>query len=205
MKRFIFVALFSFWVLPAFAQTAVLDNFRGANKNSVEVSATNPMPVTGSFSASGFQPSASGARGTQLAVTTSDSSGSLPTGAVVVVSNTGANLMYCNVNGVAATTSDQPITASDGWQAARPPILPCSWGVRLMVRQREMSTTGKSQAVLDISTRARREIYRPRCKRRPISLMQLPMVHAHIRAATMRGAATRRARGGSTSGLCQQT
>lgn len=80
------------------------------------VSATNPMPVTGSFSAGGFTPSAAGARGTPLTVTTSDSSGNLPTGAVTVVSNTGTtNPMYCNVNGVAATTSDQLISANGGW------------------------------------------------------------------------------------------
>jgi hypothetical protein len=80
------------------------------------VSATNPMPVTGSISASigGFQPSASGARGTPVTVTTSDSSGTLPTGAVVVVSNVGSNPMYCNVNGVAATVSDQYIASGGG-------------------------------------------------------------------------------------------
>lgn len=73
----------------------------------------NPGSVSGTFSASlgGFTPSASGARMTPLSVTTSDSSGSLPTGAVAVVSNVGAtNPMYCNVNGVAATTSDQLIS-----------------------------------------------------------------------------------------------
>lgn len=73
----------------------------------------NPGSVSGTFSASlgGFTPSASGARMTPLSVTTADSSGSLPTGAVTVVSNVGAtNPMYCNVNGVAATTSDQLIS-----------------------------------------------------------------------------------------------
>src|SRR6185312_9897344 len=71
------------------------------------------VPITGTITASlgGFTPSASGARMTPLSVTTADSSGSLPTGAVVVVSNVGGtNPMYCNVNGVAATTSDQLIS-----------------------------------------------------------------------------------------------
>jgi hypothetical protein len=70
------------------------------------------MYVQGTFSASlgGFTPSVSGARMTPLSVSTSDSSGTLPTGAVVVVTNVGTtNPMYCNVNGVAATTSDQLI------------------------------------------------------------------------------------------------
>lgn len=81
--------------------------------------ATTPLQIAGSISASlgGFTPSASGARGTPLAVTTSDSSGNLPTGAVVVVANVGANPMYCNVNGAAATTSDQYISSSGGWFA----------------------------------------------------------------------------------------
>lgn len=72
-----------------------------------------PVPVTGSFSVSvgGFQPSTSGARGTPLAVSASDSSGPLPTGAVVVVGNAGNNTMYCNVNGIAATVADIPISA----------------------------------------------------------------------------------------------
>src|SRR6185437_1417070 len=73
------------------------------------------VPITGTITASlgGFTPSASGARMTPLSVTTADSSGSLPTGAVVVVSNVGTtNPMYCNVNGVAATTSDQLIGAN---------------------------------------------------------------------------------------------
>jgi len=76
--------------------------------------------VTGTFTATlgGFTPSTSGARGTPISVTTADSSGALPTGVVVVVSNVGTtNPMYCNVNGVAATTSDQYIAPSGGWFA----------------------------------------------------------------------------------------
>ncbi len=82
-------------------------------------SSTWPLAVSASVSASvtGFTPSAAGARGTPLSVTTSDSSGNLPTGAVVAVTNVGANPMYCNVNGIAATTSDQYISSSGGWFA----------------------------------------------------------------------------------------
>lgn len=80
--------------------------------------ASGNLPVTGTITASlgGFTPSASGARMTTLTVTVADSSGTLPTGAVVVVSNVGSNPMYCNVNGVAATTSDEPIP-TNSWFA----------------------------------------------------------------------------------------
>lgn len=77
------------------------------------------VPVSGTFTASlgGFTPSTSGARMTPLTVTTSDSSGTLPTGTVVIVSNVGTtNPMYCNVNSVTATTSDQLIPP-DSWIA----------------------------------------------------------------------------------------
>lgn len=66
----------------------------------------------------GFTPSATGSRGTPLTVTTSDSTGTLPTGGVAVVTNVGTtNPMYCNVSGAAATVSDQYIGASGGWFA----------------------------------------------------------------------------------------
>lgn len=73
------------------------------------------LPVTGTFTASlgGFTPSASGARMTPLSVGLTDSTATLPSGAVTIVSNVGTtNPMYCNVNGVAATTSDQLIGAN---------------------------------------------------------------------------------------------
>jgi hypothetical protein len=82
------------------------------------VSASNPLPVAGTFTASlgGFTPSASGARMTPLSVGTSDSSGPLPTGTVVVVSNAGTtNPMFCNVNGLTATVSNQPIPPSSSF------------------------------------------------------------------------------------------
>lgn len=78
--------------------------------------ATTPLQIAGTFSAAlgGFTPSLSGARGTPVTVTVADSSGTLPTGTVVDVSNVGSNPMYCNVNGVAATTADKLI-ASNSW------------------------------------------------------------------------------------------
>jgi hypothetical protein len=90
-----------------------------ASSYAVPCSSGTPLPISGTITASlgGFTPSTSGARMTQLAVTTADSSGNLPTGAVAVISNTGTtNPMYCNVNGVAATTSDQLIPISS-WYA----------------------------------------------------------------------------------------
>ena len=89
-----------------------------APSHCIAPDASGNVPITGTITASlgGFTPSASGARMTPITVTTSDSSGTLPTGAVTVVSNVGSNPMYCNVNGVAATTSDQLI-ASNSWFA----------------------------------------------------------------------------------------
>jgi hypothetical protein len=53
-------------------------------------------------------------------VGTSDSSGPLPTG-TVVVSNAGTtNPMFCNVNGLTATVSDQPIPPSSWFGFAIP-------------------------------------------------------------------------------------
>jgi hypothetical protein len=108
-------------IVPSHAQApATVKLCNGTQPNCPLVGSGNPLPVTGTISATlgGFTPSASGARGTPLTVTTGDSSGTLPSGVVVVVSNVGTtNPMYCNVNGVAATVSDQLITANGGWFA----------------------------------------------------------------------------------------
>lgn len=83
----------------------------GGGTCSGPVSSTNPMPVTGSFSAtlSGFAPG--GAYATPLSVTTSSARVALPTGTVVIVYNTGANAAYVQLggSGVTATTSDDVI------------------------------------------------------------------------------------------------
>ena len=82
------------------------------------VSATNPLPVTGSLSAtlSGFQPGA--AYATPLAVSTSSSRVALPSGTTVIVYNTGATAAYVQLGGsnVAATTANDVIPAG-GWSA----------------------------------------------------------------------------------------
>jgi hypothetical protein len=121
MKRLLIAVLLLLGSLgAAFAQAPSATYCYVANttppNNWQPCSATNPLQISGSISASlgGFTPSTSGARGTPFTVTTSDSSGTLPTGTVVIVSNPGANPMYCNVNGVAATTSDQPVAAGVG-------------------------------------------------------------------------------------------
>ncbi len=61
-----------------------------------------------------FTPSSPNARMVPIPVGASDSSGPLPTGSHLIVSNAGSNLMYCNVFGVAATSADQPVVAG-GW------------------------------------------------------------------------------------------
>ncbi len=102
----------------AFAQgvTRVCVESIGANgsNNCVDASATNPFPVTGSFSAtvSGFAPG--GSYATPLAVTNATGNVALPTGTTVVVYNVGANAAYVKLgtsNAVTATTSDDYIPA----------------------------------------------------------------------------------------------
>jgi len=121
-----FALLVSFFSAPVYAQSqspVVLPGGCGtasfiSNSGYPTEDSTGKLCVNATVSASisPFTPGASGARGTQLSVTTADSSGSLPTnGGAVVVTNTGSNPIYCNVNGNAATTSDQEVTASGGW------------------------------------------------------------------------------------------
>ena len=72
-------------------------------------SSTNPLQISGSFSATttGFPTTQS--TGTPISVTTGGVTGTLPTGTVVVASNVGAtNGAYCKL-GASATTSDQLI------------------------------------------------------------------------------------------------
>ncbi len=80
------------------------------------VTASNPLPVSGSFSAtlSGFAPATTG---TPIAVTTGGVTGTLPAGTVVVATNVGTtNAAYCKL-GASATTSDQYIAPNGGWFA----------------------------------------------------------------------------------------
>src|SRR5574337_854477 len=76
--------------------------------NWTACSASTPVPISGSFSAtvSGFAPASTG---TPISVTTGGVTGTLPAGTVVVASNVGStNGAYCKL-GASATTSDQLI------------------------------------------------------------------------------------------------
>lgn len=118
----------------ASAQQSVLPGYQicssasGSTQCSFQpVDASHGLPVnliagTVTASLAPFGPSASGSRMTPLAVTTSDSSSTLPTGAAVVVTNVGANPMYCNVTGAAATTADQYIGAGN-WYVFAPGVV----------------------------------------------------------------------------------
>lgn len=65
--------------------------------------ASGNLPITGSFSAAGFTPAATG---TPISVTTGGVTGTLPAGAVVAAFNVGTtNTAYCKL-GASATTSD---------------------------------------------------------------------------------------------------
>jgi len=81
------------------------------------VNASNPLPVSGTFSASlsGFAPAAAYA---SLSAGTSSSNVALPAGATVVVYNTGSVAAYVKLGGssVAATTGADVIPAG-GWMA----------------------------------------------------------------------------------------
>lgn len=102
----------------ALAQSSVLPYYYNSGGVKVPVGSSNPLPISGSFSASlaPFTPGLSGARATPITVTVADSSGNLPTNTgSVIVYNVGANPMYCNVNGIAATVADQYISSAGGW------------------------------------------------------------------------------------------
>ena len=87
-----------------------------------------PDPTTGVVSSCAgggggstpFTPSASGSRMAQLSVTTSDSSGPLPTGAANIIYNTDTtNPIYCNEVGATATTADAKIP-TNSWAEFAP-------------------------------------------------------------------------------------
>lgn len=94
------------------AQQSVLLNYRASPTVVTEVSPTNPLPVTGSFSAGGFAPASTG---TPITATTGGATGTLPAGTVVVATNVGTtNGAYCALGG-AANTSSQYIAPNGGW------------------------------------------------------------------------------------------
>jgi hypothetical protein len=80
-------------------------------------SSSNPLAISGSFTAtlSGFTPN--GSYGTPLSVSTSTAQTSLPSGTVVFVQNVGSTLAYVNLgtsSSVTATTSDIAVPAGGG-------------------------------------------------------------------------------------------
>lgn len=122
MKRFAFTfGVLCALILPALAQSPVYLGLQTANGQPAggltfnPISSGNPLPVTGSFSASlsGFRPVA---YGTPISVTTGGVTGTLPTNTgQVVATNVGAtNGAYCAL-GASATTSSQYIAPNGGW------------------------------------------------------------------------------------------
>lgn len=89
---------------------------RDSSGNLQPASATNPVPVTGSFSATiaGFTPN--GVNSTPLAVTTASAQQALPTGTSVNVFNTGSNTAFVQLGTgtPTATASGLPIPPNSG-------------------------------------------------------------------------------------------
>lgn len=130
MKTLAFVALGLALLLgqtPALAQSSAQPVLPGSLTTSscpprstscyVPYSNTNPLPVSGTFSAtlSGFAPN--GSYGTPLSVSGSSAETALPTGVSVAVFNTGPNVAYINLGtsgSVTATTSDMAVPAGGG-------------------------------------------------------------------------------------------
>jgi hypothetical protein len=90
---------------PSYSLTEIL-----VGATPTAVSSSNPMPISGSFSATlaGFAPGGSWA---QLSVSASSSRVLLPSGTVVIVYNTGANGAYVAIgnSGIVATTGEDYI------------------------------------------------------------------------------------------------
>ena len=90
---------------PAYSLSEIL-----VGSTPTAVSSSNPMPISGSFSATlaGFAPGASWA---QLSVSSTSSRVLLPSGTVVIVYNTGANAAYVAIgnSGIVATTGEDYI------------------------------------------------------------------------------------------------
>lgn len=103
--RKIALALWALFCLPtvAVAQGPTGLWFRNANSGQTTVGVSDPLPTGAGFKISSF--------GTPISVTTSNSTGTLPTGVpVVLATNVGSNTAYCGL-GTTATTSSQYIPA----------------------------------------------------------------------------------------------
>lgn len=112
----LFIALFGLNSAQAQGPVKLCFPSSATKTNCIVVSPDNPLPITGSFSAAGFTPSSTNSTGTPFTATTGGATGTLPTGAVVIVSNVGTtNSAYCKL-GASATTSDLLI-APNSWIA----------------------------------------------------------------------------------------
>ena len=99
--------------LPAFAQTNVLTNFRNSSGVATPVSPTQPLPITGSFSAGTFAPG--GAYAT-LTATASSADTALPSGAAVIAFNTGTDAVSCSLSvGAGVAVASQNIIQANSW------------------------------------------------------------------------------------------
>jgi hypothetical protein len=127
MKKYLIGASLGFlFVGPAFSQTykdslgtvvqgvAPLVGCASSGPCLGPISASNPLPVAGTFSAGGFAPTSVG---TPIAATTAGATGTLPAGAVVVATNVGTiNGAYCAL-GSSSSTAQQYIGPNGGWFA----------------------------------------------------------------------------------------
>ena len=114
MRRLQLLALFTalLFSAPALSQTNTIVNFKNGT-NSTQVSAANPLPITGSFSAGTFAPG--GAYAT-LTATASSADAALPAGTSVIAFNTGTTAVSCSLSVGAGTAlaNQNIIQASSG-------------------------------------------------------------------------------------------
>ncbi len=113
MIRYLWAALLllvSVTAASAQGSSVHLECLTGTTPPWATCSTDHPLPISGTFTASVFGGTVT--TGTPISVTTGGVTGTLPAGAVVVVSNVGAtNNAYCKL-GASATTSDQLIAPS---------------------------------------------------------------------------------------------
>ena len=98
----------------SFAQSTVRPCVTQSSGPCLPVSSGTPLPITGSFSASAYLPTP--AYATPLSVSSSSSSVALPTGATVVLYNTGSVAAFCRLSaGAASATTSHDQVAPGGF------------------------------------------------------------------------------------------
>jgi len=109
------------WLLTlggAYAQTVIYyQQAPGAGFNPIPVSAANPLPISGTISATttGFAPGASYAN---LTSTASSARAALPTGTVVAAFNTGTTAVSCALgNGSVTAVANENVIQASSWFA----------------------------------------------------------------------------------------